>query len=95
MARHYSSKGFFRQMPNALLARYFQRLGLFGGMDFASLGEGVTFLTNSVDTTVSLVLLVLGDRRFGLSLTACGSGADIFQSVFFSGDRTCRTIPFS
>jgi len=24
MARHYSTKDFFRQMPNALLARYFQ-----------------------------------------------------------------------
>jgi len=24
MARHYSTKDFFRQMPNGLLARYFQ-----------------------------------------------------------------------
>ena len=28
MARHYSTKDFFRQMPNALLARYFQGRGL-------------------------------------------------------------------
>ena len=26
MARHYTTKDFFRQMPNALLARYFLRL---------------------------------------------------------------------
>ena len=29
MARHYSNKDFFRQMPNALLASYFQARGLF------------------------------------------------------------------
>jgi hypothetical protein len=28
MSRHYSTKVFFRQMPNALLARYFQARGL-------------------------------------------------------------------
>ena len=37
MARHYSTKDFFRQMPNALLARYFQAMGLFGDMDFAAM----------------------------------------------------------
>jgi hypothetical protein len=40
MARHYSSKDFFRQMPNALLARYFQGRGLFGDLDFATMKEG-------------------------------------------------------
>ena len=40
MARHYSSKGFFRQMPNALLARYFQGRGLFVDMDFTAMKEG-------------------------------------------------------
>jgi hypothetical protein len=39
MARHYSSKDFFRQMPNALLARYFQGRGLFGDMDFVAMKE--------------------------------------------------------
>lgn len=39
MARHYSTKDFFRQMPNALLARYFQGRGLFGELDFADLKE--------------------------------------------------------
>ncbi len=40
MSRNYSSKAFFRQMPNALLARYFQERGLFGDMDFAAMKEG-------------------------------------------------------
>lgn len=40
MARHYSTKDFFRQMPNALLARYFQGLELFGDLDFAAMKEG-------------------------------------------------------
>lgn len=40
MARHYSTKDFFRQMPNALLARYFQGRGLFENLDFAAMKEG-------------------------------------------------------
>lgn len=40
MARHYSTKDFFRQMPNVLLARYFQGRGLFGDLDFAAMKEG-------------------------------------------------------
>lgn len=39
MARHYSSKDFFRQMPNALLARYFQGRGLFAEIDFSAMKE--------------------------------------------------------
>jgi hypothetical protein len=37
----------------------------------------MTFRTKSIDTAVSLVILILGDRRLSLSLTACGSGVDI------------------
>jgi len=40
MARHYTTKDFFRQMPNALLARYFQGRGLFNDLDFAAMKEG-------------------------------------------------------
>ncbi len=39
MARHYSTKDFFRQMPNALLARYFQGRWLFGELDFSAMKE--------------------------------------------------------
>ncbi len=40
MARHYSTKDFFRQTPNALLARYFQARKLMGDVDFAAMKEG-------------------------------------------------------
>ena len=40
MARHYTNKDFFRQMPNALLARYFQRRELFGELNFSAMKEG-------------------------------------------------------
>jgi hypothetical protein len=40
MARQYSTRDFFRQMPNALLGRYFQKQGLFGDVDFATMKEG-------------------------------------------------------
>lgn len=40
MARHYSTRDFFRQMPNALLARYFHEWEVFGELDFAAMKEG-------------------------------------------------------
>jgi hypothetical protein len=40
MARHYSTRNFFRQMPNVLLVRYFQGQGLFNDLDFAAMKEG-------------------------------------------------------
>ena len=40
MGRHYSSKDFFRQVPNALLARYFHGRGLMPELDFAAMPEG-------------------------------------------------------
>lgn len=40
MARHYSTKDFFRQMPNALLARYFHGKNLFQDLDFTAMKEG-------------------------------------------------------
>ena len=40
MARHYTTKDFFRQMPNALLARYFHARGFFNDLDFAAMKEG-------------------------------------------------------
>ena len=39
MARHFSTKEFFRQMPNALLARYFQARDLFDDLEFSALKE--------------------------------------------------------
>jgi hypothetical protein len=40
VARHYTTKDFFRQMPNALLARFFQKRDLLMEFDFASMPEG-------------------------------------------------------
>ena len=39
MARHYSTRTFFRQIPNNLLARYFEDRGLFGDLDFSVMEE--------------------------------------------------------
>ena len=39
MARHYSTKDFFRQIPNDLLARYFEGRGLFVDLDFSAMKE--------------------------------------------------------
>lgn len=40
MARHYSTKDFFRQMPNMLLARFFRERDLLLDFDFAAMKEG-------------------------------------------------------
>ena len=40
MTRHCSVKDFFRQTPNALLARSFAARGLFPGRDFDAMSEG-------------------------------------------------------
>jgi hypothetical protein len=39
MGRHYSTRDFFRQMPNWLLARYFAARGVLAQVDFAALKE--------------------------------------------------------
>ena len=39
MARHYSTRSFFRQIPNDLLARCFKDRGLFQELDFAAMRE--------------------------------------------------------
>jgi len=39
MARHYTTKNFFRQMPKALLARYFHARGVFNDLDFSAMRE--------------------------------------------------------
>lgn len=39
MSQDFSSRQFFRRMPNALLARYFQGKGLFADLDFAAMKE--------------------------------------------------------
>ena len=57
MARHYSTKAFFRQMPYALLARYFQERGLFSDVDFSANNEG------KPDELFKAWLALLDDQR--------------------------------
>jgi hypothetical protein len=40
MTGQYSAKSFFRQMPNALLARYFNERGVLGDINFSAMKEG-------------------------------------------------------
>jgi len=40
MTRHYSTKSFFRNAPNALISRYFREKGLLDKFDFSKLKEG-------------------------------------------------------
>jgi hypothetical protein len=39
MARHYSTGDFFRQMPNALLARYIQGRGVLDHLNFTTMKD--------------------------------------------------------
>ena len=39
MAQNFSTKDFFRQMPNALLARYFHAKGLMAELDFSAMKQ--------------------------------------------------------
>ena len=57
MARHYTTTNFFRQMPNALLARYFQGKGLLLDLDLASMSE------TKPDALVSAWLALPNEQR--------------------------------
>lgn len=39
MARHYSTRDFFRQMPNTLLSRYFHAREVLGDLDYSAMKE--------------------------------------------------------
>ncbi len=57
MARHYSTKDFFRQIPNALLARYFHDRELFTELDFSAMKE------TKLDELFDAWLTLLDDQR--------------------------------
>lgn len=51
MSRHYSRKRFFREVPNALLARYFKQKKLLPGYDFTQLDEaGIEALNAALES---------------------------------------------
>lgn len=57
MARQYSTRDFFRQMPNTLLARYFEARGVLGELDFRAMKD------TQPDELLAAWLKVLDDRR--------------------------------
>ena len=59
MAGHYSTRDVFRQMPNVLLARYFQGHGLFCDLDFTAMKEG------KLDALFTAWLALPDDQRKG------------------------------
>jgi len=74
MARHYSTRDFFPQIPNALLARYFHGRSLFGDLDFSALQETqpddlFAVWLRSVRSEVCVRL----DRQDGLTADDCGT----------------------
>jgi hypothetical protein len=79
MPRHYSTRDFFRQMPNVLLARYFQGQGLFSDLDFAAMKEG------KPDELFSAWLALAGAQRHEMDVE--------FQEIFeMSCERGFRAI---
>ena len=79
MARHYSTKDFFRQMPNALLARYFAGRAVLGELDFAAMSE-----TRHDELFVAWLALPEAQRN-----TMDAEFCDIFE---MSCEKGCRAI---
>lgn len=79
MARHYTTKDFFRQMPNALLARFFQERDLLMEFDFAGMPEG------KPDALFAAWLDLPEDQRHKLD----AEFRDIFE---LSCDKGCSAI---
>jgi len=77
MAKNYSTRDFFRQMSNAMLARYFQGRGLFGDVDFATMKEG------KPDELFASWLALPDDRRHAMD----AEFRDIFEMSCEKGFR--------
>ena len=77
MARHYSTRSFFRQIPNALLARYFERRGVLVGLDWPAIKE-----TNPEELLAAW--LVLPDEQRKTMDVEC---AEIFEMSCEKGFR--------
>src|SRR5690349_8008981 len=73
MARHYTLKEFFRQVPNALLARYFELRGVLDRFDFEQLDEA------EPDALVEAWLLLPDDQRGAMDAE--------FQEIFALADE--------
>ena len=60
MARHYSTRDFFRQMPNALLARYFERRNVLDHLNFTTMKD------TQPDELFAAWLALPDDKRKGM-----------------------------
>ena len=80
MARHYTTKDFFRQMPNALLERYFQGRGVLGDLDFAAIKD------TQPDEMFAAWLELPDDKRKALD----GEFLDIFEMSCEKGFHAIR-----
>lgn len=94
MARHYSTKDFYRQMPNALLARYFHARGLLAEVDFAALKD------TQPDALFDAWLALPGAQRNDMDAEFCeifalscekGFRAILDEAEFHLADPTART----
>ena len=77
MAKHYSVKDFFRQMPNALLSRYFRARDLLTDFDFTAMKETKT------DALFDALLALPDAMRYGMDAEFC----DIFEMSCEKGFR--------
>lgn len=77
MARHYTTKEFFRQMPIALLARFFQDRGLLEDLDFSAMKDG------KPEKLFEAWLALPDDQRHGLDAEFC----DIYEMSSEKGFR--------
>jgi hypothetical protein len=77
MARHYSTRDFFRQMPNTLLSRYFQGRDVLSDLDFASVED------TQPDELFAAWLVLPDDKRMGMD----AEFQDIFEMSCEKGFR--------
>lgn len=91
MAKHYTVKEFFRQVPNALLARYFEQRGVLDRFDFEQLDE------TDPDALVEAWLLLPDEQRVAMDaeLQEIFALADEggFQAIIDEADWHLSTKP--
>lgn len=91
MARHYTTKEFFRQMPIALLARFFQDRGLLEDLDFSAMKDG------KPEKLFEAWLALPDDQRHGLDAEFCDifgmSDEKGFRAILDEAQWHLRDVP--
>lgn len=88
MSRHYSGKRFFREIPNALLSRYFERKKLLIGHDFSQLNEsGIEALHTALESLPEEVRNEVEQDFSEIDALACEGGIQaILDDAEWYGD---------